>query len=309
MKRLSITLTVVSIFIALGLPAKAEPPMLPNPEKYLAPYPNPTWTDGSLDREPVYQLDDGLYVYQERGTRAFFLITEDGVITVDPVNPGYAKNLRDAIASVTDKPVTHVIYSHNHWDHILGGKIFKDEGATFLAHEKCSERFAKQPNPDLVWPDITFGGNYTLISGGERVELLYFGSNHSDCLIFMRLKGGKYLYLVDIVTPGSMPLSMMPDTEMKGTLQTLAELEKLEIDAIISSHRSVLAHPSVVTERRLYLEGLQEAIATVGLDGALTDPWYDKVMAEMADFSYLSGFDRNIRENISYMVMYMGLGQ
>ena len=309
MKRNVFSLAVVTFMFGMVQSVAAEPPMLPNPEKYLAPYPNPTWTDGSLDREPVYQLDDGLYVYQQRGTRAFFLITDDGVITVDPVNPDYAKNLRDAIAEVTDKPVTHVIYSHNHWDHILGGRIFKDEGAIFLAHEKCSERFAKQPNPELVLPDITFGGNYTVISGGERVELLYYGSNHSDCLIFMSLKGGKYLYLVDIVTPGSTPLSMMPDTEMKGTLQTLAELEKLEIGAIISSHRSVLAHPSVITERRLYLEALQTGIKSVGLEGALTDPWYDKVKTEMADFSYLSGFDRNIRENISYMVMYMGLGQ
>ena len=309
MKRMSFTVAIASLSLSLVQYAFAEPPMLPNPEKYLAPYPNPTWTDGSLDREPVYKLDDGLYVYQQRGTPAFFLVTDEGVITVDPVNPDYAKNLREAIAGVTGKPVTHVIYSHNHWDHILGGQIFKDEGATFLAHEKCSERFAKQPNPDLVWPDVTFGGNYTVLSGDERVELLYYGSNHSDCLVFMRLKDGKYLYVVDIVTPGSLPLSMMPDTEMKGTLQTLAELEKLEIDAIISSHRSVLAHPSVITERRLYLEGLQKAITTVGLEGALTDPWYDAVKEEMEGFSYLMGFERNIRENISYMVMYMGLGQ
>ena len=43
----------------------------------------------------------------------------------------------DEIKKVTSQPVKYVIYSHNHYDHITGGKPFKDLGARFIAHKNA----------------------------------------------------------------------------------------------------------------------------------------------------------------------------
>ena len=36
---------------------------------------------------------------------------------------------------MTKAPIKYVVYSHSHFDHIAGGKPFKELGATFVAHE------------------------------------------------------------------------------------------------------------------------------------------------------------------------------
>jgi len=75
------------------------------------------------------KVTDHVYSFRSGIHRAMVVVTSDGVIVTDPINSGAAKNMMDEIRKVTDKPVKFVIYSHNHWDHVAGGKIFKDQGA------------------------------------------------------------------------------------------------------------------------------------------------------------------------------------
>ena len=85
---------------------------------------------------------DNVYIFRYGGHQSMFIVTPQGVIATDPISylrP--AKPYVDAIKAVTDKPIKYVIYSHQHYDHIAGGKPFKDLGATFIAHRRAKERF------------------------------------------------------------------------------------------------------------------------------------------------------------------------
>ena len=65
------------------------------------------------------------------------------MIATDPISERRpAKPYIDAIQAVTKAPIKYVIYSHSHFDHIAGGKPFKDLGATFVAHRNAKERIA-----------------------------------------------------------------------------------------------------------------------------------------------------------------------
>ena len=71
-----------------------------------------------------------------------FVVTSEGVIATDPIGylrPQAVTTYIDEIKKVTDKPIKYVIYSHHHYDHIAGGKPFKDLGATFIAHVRAKE--------------------------------------------------------------------------------------------------------------------------------------------------------------------------
>jgi glyoxylase-like metal-dependent hydrolase (beta-lactamase superfamily II) len=60
-------------------------------------------------RDQLYWVTDGAY-------NTMFLVTDNDVIAVDaPATIG--NNYLKAIAEVTNKPVTYVIYSHAHIDH------------------------------------------------------------------------------------------------------------------------------------------------------------------------------------------------
>ncbi|HEY7649714.1 MAG TPA: hypothetical protein VID04_11980 [Methylomirabilota bacterium] len=53
-----------------------------------------------------------------------------------------------------------MVYSHHHYDHIAGGKPFKDAGATVLAHRRAAERLARLKDPHTVLPDETMDGQH-----------------------------------------------------------------------------------------------------------------------------------------------------
>ena len=297
------------MFVICGFPRADELDLDPATRaKLMQPYPNPQWSNYPMGSYTLTRLEDNLYTFLDAvGTRSFFLVTTEGVILADPVSVATAKQLDRAVKSVTDQPVRFVLYSHNHWDHVKGGRIFKDQGATFIAHELCRQRFVQRPHPDVVMPDITFQGNYTLKLGGEQVELLYFGPNHSKCMSFMRLLDGKYLFVVDVVSPGAIPWGSAPDFDFDATISTITEIEKLDYRAIIPGHGVPVAHPTAITERRLYLEGLRDAVRAQLATRDLND-FHNKVKARLADFAYLRGFEMHARDNIETMLYYEGIG-
>ena len=76
---------------------------------------------------------DNVYIFRNGNHQSMFIVTKDGVIATDPIaygRPTGGQHYVDEIKKVTDKPIKYLIYSHHHFDHIAGGKAFKDAGAT-----------------------------------------------------------------------------------------------------------------------------------------------------------------------------------
>ena len=95
--------------------------------------------------------------------------------------------------------MTATVYSHHHYDHIAGGKPFKDLGATFVAHKRAKEHLEQLRYADVVIPDETVDDKRTLKLGGTELELSYVGRNHSDNSLVMRLPKEKLLFAVDFI--------------------------------------------------------------------------------------------------------------
>ncbi len=276
----------------------------PDRDELMKEAPNPAWNGFVLAGQDTTEIADGLYAFRYTGTRSIFLVTDDGVIATDPVSVEHARRFRAAIAEVTDQPVKYVVYSHEHWDHAIGGQVFKDEGATFISHENCAKHFADLPHPDIVMPDVTFADDYTLELGGRSLELLYFGPNHGDCMVVMRPDPGDYIFIVDLVTPGGAPLGFMPDYSPHHYVRTLKEIEELDYKAIIGGHGALVAHPSAVTERRMYLEALMAAVRSARETGQSNI----RETVRLPQYEYLRGYEDRIEDNVRRMQTYYGIG-
>ena len=146
-------------------------------------------------------LGDGLYTVSAGGARTVFLVGDDGVLVGDPVSPEAAPAILAEVRKVTDKPIKYMVYSHQHWDHALGGQVFKDEGAEIWSHEACLVHFYRSPHPDLALPDRAYQVKQVLDVGNAKAELLYFGPNHSDCSTFLYFPANKTVHIVDTVQP------------------------------------------------------------------------------------------------------------
>jgi glyoxylase-like metal-dependent hydrolase (beta-lactamase superfamily II) len=158
---------------------------------------------------------DNVYLFRYQGHQSMFIVTSAGVIATDPIGylrPEAVKTYIAEIKKVTDKPIKYVIYSHHHYDHIAGGKPFKDLGARFIAHRLAKQHLLETKNPDVVIPDEVVGDKKTITLGGTTLELIYVGRNHSDNSLVMRLPKEKLIFTVDFVPIQTVLFRNLPDT-------------------------------------------------------------------------------------------------
>ena len=157
---------------------------------------------------------DNVYIFRNGGHQAMFIVTKDGVIATDPVaygRPTGGQQYVDEIKKITDKPIKYLIYSHVHFDHIAGGKAFKDAGARVIAHKNATARLKTLKDPHTVIPDESVGNKKVINLGGTTLELHYLGLNHSDSTLVMRLPKEKIVMTVDRhanTSAASVPLAL-----------------------------------------------------------------------------------------------------
>jgi glyoxylase-like metal-dependent hydrolase (beta-lactamase superfamily II) len=254
------------------------------------------------------KLADDVYTFSYAGARTIVVTTPEGVIVGDPISPKAAPVLRDEIAKITKQPVRYVVYSHSHWDHVLGAKIFKDEGATIISQRNCLETFYRYPNPDLVLPDASYDQQMELTLGGRTVKLIYLGLNHSDCMTFMHIPHARILHIVDVVTPGSVPVGTgkMEDTYVLDNLRTLKDLEAIDFDTMVGGHGRPSAPKAAVTERRAYMEALMAAVkAEIDKETPFGEI---PTRVSLPQFKHLNGYDRFLRHNAERMLIFNTIG-
>ena len=90
------------------------------------------------------------------------------MLATDPIGYGRPQAVTtylEEITKVTPQPIKDLIYSHHHFNHIAGGKPFKDTGATIIAHAKAKARQAVLQGPAAGMPDETVDTSRTMTLG------------------------------------------------------------------------------------------------------------------------------------------------
>ena len=85
-------------------------------------------------KRSITKVVGDVYRFQNRFHYSLVTVTNVGVVVVDPINESAAQWLRDNLKQVTDKPITHLIYSHSHGDHASGGTVLASRGTQVIAH-------------------------------------------------------------------------------------------------------------------------------------------------------------------------------
>jgi glyoxylase-like metal-dependent hydrolase (beta-lactamase superfamily II) len=179
-------------------------------------------------RGGLYWVTDGLY-------NTMFLVSSQGVIAIDPL-PNLGSKYLKAIADVTNKPITHVIYSHEHTDHIAAAYLFP-KNAVYIAQKSTAEILARRNDPRRPAPTVTFDQNYTLTVGDQTLVLEYKGVNHEGGNIFIYAPKQKVLMLVDVIYPGWMPYKNLGIAEdVPGYIQAHHDALNYDFDTLVAGH-------------------------------------------------------------------------
>lgn len=268
------------------------------------------WQDAEAKTE-VWKAADGVYKYGPgHGFNSMFVVTDQGVVVFDSANSQHAKGMLAAINKITDKPVRYVVQSHNHWDHAGGGQIFRDQGATILAHVEAYEWMKDNPHPDLVLPDEVWAGKRKDITlGGKTIELHYLGMSHGLGMTMSILPNEKVAYIADIVTPNRVLFTIVPDFNIKEWLKVLREVEKMDFKTAIYSHshaKEPLGSMKDVTLNREYIEDLQAAVVAEFKKGTSFDDIPQKITLEK--YKHWVGYSEWLHMNALRIMLDMWMG-
>ena len=257
--------------------------------------PLPETARGPAIPEGSYLVDEigrGLYYVTEGVYQMMFMTTGRGVIAVD-APPTIGENIIRAIRDVTDEPITHVVYTHSHADHIGAASLYADEADTsqgiwYYAHEETARLLDREwPNVlelgEVPKPNDTFRNHLPLHVGDRRLMLDYKGPNHSPDNIFVYAPEQRTLMLVDVIYPGWVPFKDLAVSEdIPGWVQAHDQALSYPFETIVGGHLGRLGNRRDVEVQREYILDLRddalEALNTVDLapivqEVGLENPW------------------------------------
>jgi glyoxylase-like metal-dependent hydrolase (beta-lactamase superfamily II) len=146
----------------------------------------------------VEKLKDNLFLLRGGGGNSAVFVQANGVTVVDTKNPGWGAPILAKIKELTPKPITTIINTHTHGDHVSGNVEFPAT-VEVITHANTAENMKKMapvtgfptppsgPPPNIFTqnqgrglPKRTFTDRQTLGSGADQIELYYFGRAHTN---------------------------------------------------------------------------------------------------------------------------------
>ena len=172
----------------------------------------------------VQKLKDNLFVLTGGGGNTTVFVQTDGITVVDTKNPGWGAPILAKIKELSPKPVTTIINTHTHGDHVSGNVEFpatvdivvQENTAANMKMMKAVTGLGKPGAPPA--PNIfeqnggkglakrTFKDRMTLFKGPDQIELFYFGRGHTNGDAWVLFPTLRVVTAGDIVSGKNLPL-------------------------------------------------------------------------------------------------------
>jgi len=218
----------------------------------------------AIDPAKGYRLQDmgsGLYMITDNAIQSMFLVYDRGVVVIDAPQD-LAAHIRQAIAEVSDKSITHLIYSHSHADHIGGAKVL-GVPPIIIAQEETLRLLKRDADPNRPLPTVTFSDKYTLHVGNQVLELSYHGNAHEPGNIFIYAPTQRVLMVVDIVFPGWMPWRRFAVAQdIWGYFAQVEEIRKMNWNTFVGGHVTRSGTHADVDLQAEFLKDVKQAATT-----------------------------------------------
>jgi glyoxylase-like metal-dependent hydrolase (beta-lactamase superfamily II) len=192
----------------------------------------------------VEKVKDNLFVLRGSGgggNTAVFVMA-NGVAVVDAKNPGWGRPILDKIKELTPKPVTLLINTHTHGDHVSGNVEFPAT-VDVVVQENTKANMEKMPifkeHNNAGMAKRTFKDRMTIGKGPDQIDLYYFGPGHTNGDAWIVFPAHRIVHSGDIFAGKSVPLIDAGNGgSMKQIPETLTRAYNgiKDVDAIINGH-------------------------------------------------------------------------
>jgi glyoxylase-like metal-dependent hydrolase (beta-lactamase superfamily II) len=186
-------------------------------------------------------------------SNAGFVVTPTGVVVIDALgSPALAERLTNEIKKITPLPITHVLITHYHADHIYGLQVFKAMGAKIIGHraaliymnsetarlrlEASREQLFPwvDDNTKLVAADEWVDADKDLMIGGVVFQAKPVGPAHTPEDLAFYMPSEKVLFAGDLVFRSRIPFVGQADS--RHWITALDQLLAFDTRVIVPGH-------------------------------------------------------------------------
>lgn len=187
---------------------------------------------------------------------AGFVITDEGVVVFDALGtPSLGASMIDKIRERTKLPITHVVISHYHADHVYGLQAFKQLTKAKVIGHVSSSAYINSPdarqrleqrkqalspwvgdNTRVVAPDITFEEETTLVSGDYKFRIVHAGPAHAPDDSLMMVSPAGVLFSGDIIQNNRVPYLASSEVDTRNWMTAIEKIRELNPRILIPGH-------------------------------------------------------------------------
>lgn len=210
--------------------------------------------------ERVYANCEG-----ETGGNVGIVVLDDAVVAVDAQYPASALDFRESKLSVSDKPVTHLLLTHVHGDHVFGNQAFED--CEIVSHVRLKEKMEeslrnewapgnlekmlediKINRPERAWlyeglrivlPNKVFEDKYSV----DDVELIHM-PGHTDCSSVVYVPDDRVMFAGDLMFAKTFPWAGDPTADPDAWIESFREILSMDVDVFVPGHGPSVMRPS-----------------------------------------------------------------
>jgi glyoxylase-like metal-dependent hydrolase (beta-lactamase superfamily II) len=212
-----------------------------------------TARDGARFAPPRFsEPAEGVHLVQGFDFSDFaFVETGAGVVAIDTgSNDRHAQAALAELRKVTSAPVTHVILTHAHWDHVGGLEAIRDTGTEVIAQANFGAELRLQSSVPVIspyflaqgesqeqhiTPDRLVTGKETLQVGGIDFVLYPTRGGETRDGLLIHLPGRGVVFTGDMMMP-YIGAPFLPEGSVKGLFEAMSLIQELNPRLLIQGH-------------------------------------------------------------------------
>jgi len=251
----------------------------------------------------IQRLSENIYWLSASDYSVTVLIGKESVLLIDAPY-GVGKRLIQGIKSITNKPISTIVYSHAHADHIGdSGIILKELGKNNI------KIYATQEVKDaLISHNVTLPAPITNIISdrldfeGHHFDIVSSLNGHTpdNTAFLINDSGRKILHAIDLVHPDSLEFRSFSNVEdaiaYKNDINTLLDMEW---DVLVPGHSNIGYKEDVqfvqtyIADIQNYIhQGFAKAKFSTHLKGDTPFEWYGGYSDEIINYAHKKMADK-----------------
>ncbi|HEY4217965.1 MAG TPA: MBL fold metallo-hydrolase [Gemmatimonadaceae bacterium] len=215
--------------------------------------------------EEMQSLDHGLF-----STGVMFVVTNDGVLVTDGMgNLPATKEVIDAIAKVTPKPIKWVVIGSEHSDHTGGDNAYPADVTYYVSPISKASLEKQQASPRVkadAWKlpanAVVVGDEKIVDLGGEQAEIMFLGPGHTGGDLEVYLPKEKIMATSEVYTNHRFP-AMRSATPTVWLATAKKALAMKDVVTYVPAHGEIVAGPESRVDFEAFVKEIEDVIANV----------------------------------------------